>query len=437
MKFRNFFSVLWLAGFSLVCMADTTSEPAKEVFASQGQGTQDARLLTLDDAIAKTLAKNMQLFQFSFRKQSLSAQRQVMALAPPTQMALDVENVAGSGAFSNYDSAEITLSLSSVIELGGKANSRVALINARSDRLSFERQAATLDVLGELTALYIRSLSTQEYIHLAEESVALSERMLKTVEERAAKAAAPEADVMRAKAAVTRASIRLQSLHASFDRQKVAMSSFWGSTNPQFTNLRGSLSTFAASDDFASLFQRAKSSPAVAIFASEARLKDAEVKLAQAQSRVDIGWQLGVRRFEEADDTALTASISIPLFSGKRNRGVVASALAERNAVDYQQADAMLKLHNRLFTAFSQREQNAAVVEQFSLHVLPALQKALVLTQEAYEKGRYRYQDWIVAQEELLTAKQQRIEAATAAQLSQSLIEQLTAEPLTTNALTH
>jgi len=61
----------------------------------------------------------------------------------------------------------------------------------------------------------------------------------------------------------------------------------------------------------------------------------------------------------------------------------------------------------------------------------------LVLTQDAYEKGRYRYQDWIAAQEELLTAKQQLIEAATAAQLSQALIEQLTAEPLTTNALTN
>ena len=433
MQIRNTVVALLLGSVTLLCWADT---PSPTAFTDTQHGNASTAL-TLEEAIARTLKHNPQLYQYRFREQSLAAQREISSLSPAVQLGLEVENVAGSGDFSGADNAETTLALSSVIELGGKARSRVALINARTDRLSFERQAATLDVLGELTALYIRSISTQEYIHLAEEAVALSERMLKTVEERASKAAAPEAEVMRAKAAVTRASIRLQSLHASFDRQKVALSSFWGSTNPQFADLHGSLSTFAASDNFASLFQRAKSSPAVAIFASEARLKDAEVKLAQAQSRVDIGWQLGVRRFEETDDTALTASISIPLFSGKRNRGAVASALAERNAVDYQQADAMLKLHNRLFTAFSQREENAAVVEQFSSQVLPALQQALVLTQEAYEKGRYRYQDWIVAQEELLTAKQQRIEAATAAQLSQALIEQLTAEPLTTNALTH
>jgi cobalt-zinc-cadmium efflux system outer membrane protein len=259
--------------------------------------------------------------------------------------------------------------------------------------------------------------------------------MLKTVESRAAKGAAPEAEVMRAKAALTRASIRLHALRSSFERQKVALSSFWGDTNPRFAELSGSLSVFSPSDDFTSLLQRAKKSPAIAIFASEARLKDAEVKLAQAQSRVDIGWQLGVRRFEETDDTAFTAGISIPLFSGKRNRSSITSALAERNAVDYQQADAMLKLHNRLFTAFSQREENTAAVEQFNSHVLPALEKALALTQQAYENGRYRYQDWIAAQEELLTAKQQRIEAATAAQLNQALIEHLIAEPLATNNL--
>ena len=433
MQIRNTVVALLLGSVTLLCWADTTSSSAF----NETQHGKASKALTLEEAIARTLKHNPQLYQYRFREQSLAAQREISSLSPAMQLGLEVENVAGSGDFSGTDNAETTLALSSVIELGGKARSRVALVNARTDRLSFERQAATLDVLGELTALYIRSLSMQEYIHLAEEAVALSERMLKTVEERAAKAAAPEAEVMRAKAAVTRASIRLQSLHASFDRQKVALSSFWGSTSPQFAELHGNLSTFAASDDFASLFQRAKNSPAVAIFASEARLKDAEVKLAQAQSRVDIGWQLGVRRFEETDDTAFTAGISIPLFSGKRNRGAVASALAERNAVDYQQADAMLNLHNRLFTAFSQRGENAAVVEQFSSHVLPALQKALVLTQDAYEKGRYRYQDWIAAQEELLTAKQQLIEAATAAQLSQALIEQLTAEPLTTNALTN
>ena len=431
MQTRNIVAALLLGSVTLLCWADT---PSSSTF-NETQYGNASTALALEEAIARTLKSNPQLYQYRFRAQSLAAQRETSSLSPAMQLGLEVENIAGSGEFNGVDSAETTLALSSVIELGGKARSRVGLVDARTDRLDFERQAATLDVLGELTALFIRCRSTQENIHLAEEVVALSVQMLKTVEKRAAKGAAPEAEVMRAKAALARASIRLQALRSSFERQKVVLSSFWGNTTPQFSELSGSLSAFGNSDDFASLLQRAQKSPAIAIFASEARLKDAEVKLARAQSRVDIGWQLGVRRFEETGDTALVAGISIPLFSGKRNRSSITSALAERNAVDYQQADAMLKLHSRLFTAFSQREENTAAVEQFNAQVLPALEKALALTQQAYENGRYRYQDWIAAQEELLTAKQQRIEAATAAQLNQALIEQLIAEPLGTNHL--
>ena len=213
------------------------------------------------------------------------------------------------------------------------------------------------------------------------------------------------------------------------------LSGFWGENDPKFDALKGRLSVFESEADFPSLFKRAQNSPAIAILASEARLRDAEVKLAKAQSRVNIGWQLGVRRYEDTNDTALTAGITIPLFNGKRNRGSVVSALAERDALEYQKKDALSKLHTRLYAAFSQWEENTRVVNQMSSQVLPALEKALILTRQAYEAGRYRYQDWIVAQEELLAAKQQRIEAATSAQLSQALIEQLVAEPLKTNKI--
>lgn len=393
--------------------------------------------LTLDDAVARTLTKNPHLYQYRFKKESLLGQRESRSLSPAIQLELETENFAGSGDFDGLDYSETTLALSSVIELGSKTRARVGILDAKKDRLHFERQVATLDVLGELTALFIRCLATQENIALAQEAVALSEQRVKTVKRRADKGAAPDADVMRAKAALARAQLRLQALRSNLKRQKVALSSYWGNTRPHFTELSGSLTTVSDTADFASLYERAKRSPDIAVFASEARLKDAEVKLVRAQSRVDIGWQFGIRRFEETNDTALVAGISVPLFNGKRNKGIVASALAERNAVDYQEADALLKLHNRLFAAYSQMEENQAAVEQFSAVILPALEHALAATQQAYENGRYRYQDWVSAQEELLDAKQQRIEAATGARLSQALIEQLTAEPLESDTLTY
>lgn len=433
MQIRQFLAVAVTStvfSYSVQAVEPYVSFEGSDTRNSQEIIRQTASSLRLDNAVSRTLNNNPQLYQFRFRQQSLEGQGQLAALKPGLQLDVEVENILGSGDLNGLNSAELTVGLSSVIELGDKMSSRIALNRAKSDYLGFEQQAATLDVLGKLTTSYILALSTQESIALVEEAVVLSQRMRNTVENRVTRGAAPEAELMRAEANLSRAKIQLQALKASFERQKVGLSLFWGEINPGFNELRGQLDVFNESADFPSLFDRAKSSPAISIFASEARLKDAEIALVQAQSQMDVGWQVGVRRFQETSDTAFIAGVSVPLFTDKRNQGALASAMAERNAVDYLEKEALLRLHNQLFSAFSQWQENKLTVAQFDENVLPALERALMLTEDAYESGRYRYQDWIIAQEELLTAKQQRLEAATSAQLSQVLIEQLIAEPL-------
>lgn len=384
--------------------------------------------LTLNEALTRTLTHNPQLYQYRFTKEALNAQRQIRALRPALALELEVENVAGSGSNEGFDSAETTLALSSVIELGGKRQARISYADARINQAEWEQQAATLDVLGELTAIYIESLATQANIRLAEESLGLSQSLLKTVKARSAQGATPEAEVMRAQASVARAEIRLAALMEQFERQKVQLARFWGDTTPAFRGLEGSLFEFEENQGFEQLYARVETSPAIQVFASEARIRDAEVTLARAGGRSDLTWRAGIKRFEETGDSAFTAGLSIPLFSNKRSSGEVKAALANRNAVDYARQDLLLRLHAQLFEAYSLRKQSIAAAQKTENVVIPALENALKLTREAYENGRYRYLDLIAAQEELLATKQARIDAASTALISQALIEKLTSE---------
>lgn len=386
--------------------------------------------LTLKDAIAQTLVRNPQLYQYRFVNDALKAQTQTGALRPAINLEFEVENFAGSGSFKGFDNPETTLSLSSVIEMGEKRKARMSLQAARIHQAEWEQQAFTLDVLGELTASYIESLATQANIQLAAESLALTKSLLETIETRAKKGATPEAEVMRAQAAVARAEIRLAALAELLERQKVQLARFWGDTTPAFTSLEGSLFAFGPSQGFDQLYARVKTSPAIQVFASEARIKDAEVTLARAGGRSDLTWRAGIRRFEETGDSAFTVGLSIPLFSKKRNSSKVQTALANRNAVDYARKDFLLRLHSQLFEAFSLRRQSVAAVKKTENEIIPALENALQLTQKAYENGRYRYVDLIAAQEELLATKQSSIDAASTALISQALIEKLSSEPL-------
>jgi len=236
---------------------------------------------------------------------------------------------------------------------------------------------------------------------------------------------------MRAKAMFTQSQLRQESVRQKLERQKVSLARYWGDTAISHSELAGDLFAFGSTVNFADLYNKVKTSPAITVFASDMRLKEAEVRLAQTQDQADLNWQFGVKRLEESGDTALTLGFSMPLFAERRNRSRVNAALAESNAVAYQRSDRLLALHDRLFTAYSQRQQFIAAHQRLGKDIIPDLERSLTITREAYDRGRLKYQDWIAAQQELLSAKQQLIETASAALLNQAVIEQLTAEPLT------
>ncbi|WP_096087139.1 TolC family protein [Agaribacterium haliotis] len=392
--------------------------------------TENLDSLTLKRALALTLAHNPQLFQYRFTTEALTAQKQSNSLRPALALELEVENFAGSKGYEGFDSAETTLALSSVIELGGKRQARLSYADARLNQAKWEQQAETLDVLGKLAELYIEGLATQANIQLAEESLVLSQSLLKTVKTRSARGATPEAEVMRAQAALTQAEIRLAALQAKFERQQILLARFWGETSVSFDVLEGSLFNFGATTSFEQLYARVQKSPAIQVLASEARIRDAQITLARANGSSDLSWRVGIKRLEETGDSAFVAGLSIPLFSGKRNSGEVETALAQRNAVDYAKKDQLLQLHARLFESWSLRKQSIAAVNLTQKSAIPALEKALKLTTEGFENGRYRYLDLIAAQKELLASKQSLIDAATTALVSQAVIEKLTSEAL-------
>lgn len=414
--YRSRYICLWFA--FLLCSTTTAL------------GAENADTLTLKKALALALTHNPQLYQYRFSNEALDAQRQTSALRPALVLELEVDNLAGSGENQRFDSAETTLALSSVIELGGKRQARLSHSDTRINKVKWEQQAATLDVLGELTELYIEGLATQANVRLAEESLGLSQSLLKTVKARSARGATPEAGVMRAQAALTRAEIRLAALEQQFERQKVLLARFWGEATASFDTLEGSLFNFGTSQSFDQLFARVQTSPALELLASEARIRDAQVTLARASGRSDLSWRAGIKRFEETGDSAFTVGLAIPLFSGKRSNGEVKAALAKRNAIDYAQKYLLLQLHARLFEGWSLRKQSIAAVNKTQNVAIPALEKALKLTTAGFENGRYRYLDLIAAQEELLATKQALIDAATTALVSQALIEKLTSEAL-------
>lgn len=388
------------------------------------------KLLTLSDAIRFSLAENPSLKVFSIRDVALQGQLQTANLKPAYELGVATENFAGTGGFNGVGSAELTVSLSSTIEMGGKREARAGLYSQSRSHLQAQRQIESLELLGEVTRRYIEILAAQQRVILATQAAELAEMTLRVVKKRTKAGSTPEAEVKRAQAAEAQSQLALLSGQQQLRYLKVALAALWGETSPSFTSVSGDLFNFGQDVDFEVLYAKIEKNPAIQVFATQERLKDAEVRLAKTESTSDINWSVGVRQFQEMNDTAITAGFSMPLFSSTRNSGAVSAALASRNEVYVEKEVALLNMHTQLFRAFSNRQQAIISAQKLQNEIVPALEEALSETQQAYERGRYSYLEYVSARHELLIARQTLIESAAAALTYGADIEQLTAEPL-------
>ena len=411
--------VLSLSAYNPLSLANPLNKTIKE-----------ESTLTLSLAIKRTLKDNPSLRVFKFRQNDFKGQQQSQGLKPAYELGFEMENFAGTGDVGVLDNSEFTLSLSSILEMGDKRNARVNVIQNRSSHLNVMRKIEALNLLSEVTRRYIDILTAQERLSLAQEATLLAEDTLAEVEKRAQAGVAPEAEIKRALAAVGSARLVTSAEKQQFDYAKVALAMMWKETTPSFTRVDGNLFQFSADLEFKSLFAKVKQNPEILIYATEQRLRDAQLRLARTESSADIKWSVGIKQIQEVNDTALTAGFSMPLFTANRNTGAIISAQAARDEVIVKREATLLALHNQLYPAYANRKQATFTAKNLKETIIPTLTEALSETQIAYQRGRYSYLDYLTARQELLFARRAMIESAAAALRYGTQIEQLIAEPL-------
>ena len=399
-----------------------------------GLAEQRADALTLGDAIAQALAANPALRGFGFRLQAGDARVQQASQRPATVASLELENVLGSGDTRGFDAAETTFALSRVVELGDKRGSRTAAAEAGLELVSIERQAAQLDVVAEVARRFVQVAALQEYRQLAADATGQVRSTVTDVERRVAAARSPEAELLRARAALATAEIdeRRASQQLLIGRRLLAAT--WNAAADTFSPIRADLYRFSEPDAFESLATRLEGNPDFLRFTSEARLRDAELQLARSARRPDIEFSAGLRRLEGPNDHAFVLGVAVPLFAGKRSAPALAESNALRGLVGAEREAALLNARSRLFELHQELVLAIAETRALDSDVLPRLQEALKRTRYAYERGRYSYLELVDAQQAWRDARRTLIDAALRGHSLRVEIERLTGESIEASA---
>lgn len=390
----------------------------------------EAPSLSLRAAIDATLAQNPQLVSYELRHQALAGEQQTAALQPALQVSGEAENLAGSGTYKGTDSTEFTLALSSIIELGDKRDARLGVVTERQQQLAGQRRIVELDLLAEVTRRFINTAAAQQQLELQRSSLALAGDTVKAIKQRTDAGNTPSAELARAQANQTRQSIALQQAELAFTSAKFKLAALWSSDAPGFSNVSADLLKIPPTASLNDLLAGLPNNPDIALFGSEARLRDAELRLAQSKAKTDLEWTAGVRQLQASGDQALVLGLKVPLAGERRAAGEIATARANQQLVESEREVALRQLRAQLVGLYQEREGTCLEVNGLREQVIPQLKQALASTRTAFNNGRYGYLELASAQQELLQAETALIAAAAKTHQLQTEIERLSGSTL-------
>ena len=383
--------------------------------------------LTLSAAVQAAIVRNPDLAASAYDVKAADARITQAGLRPNPQIDVDVN---GGSFLRGGEPEQSTLLLSQVLELGGKRGSRIAAATMGREVVEITRQAQQLDVLAEVTRRFIALVCAQERLKLARSATELSQRTLDTMAKRVEAARSPEAERSRSRIALIRAHIEEQQAAGELRTARLALAALWGSEAPQFREAQAELFVLDTVEPFEGLVAVLERSPDFLVFVSEARLREAELRLAHAEAKPNLTLGVGAQRSTVTHDTALIAGFSIPLPIFDRNQGGIREAEVRRAQTDVQRQAALLRARATLYGLYQELQATRSRVETLRTEALPQAEQALEQTQYGFERGRFSYLELASAQQDLLELRGAAITAAANYHLVLSEIERLTGEPI-------
>ena len=391
--------------------------------------THAAAPLSLDDAFARVADTHPQLRLFDARNDVLRAELERATLGPALVAGAELENAFGTGEASGLGGAEVTLTLASVLERGGKLDARRILANSRIDALAVEREAQRLDLLAEVARRYLDIVAAQQQARIAALDVAQRQGTVAAARERHVAGASPESVVFTAQAALARAELDKARAEERADAARQHLAALWGERAPGFSVVEQDATALPAIAGFDVLEDWLDRTPELAQFVGERRIREARLQLARSEATPDVDWQVGVRRLQESGDFGLVGSISMPLGTRSRAQPGIRAAEAELAALSVEREAKGLALYSTLAEAHGRYRVARIEVRRLGEDVLPRLAKAEAAAAQAYRAGAASYLEWATLQAEHTDARRQQLDAALAAHRALVEIQRLTGQP--------
>ncbi len=398
-------------------------------------------VVTLEQVLSLALKNNPELAALSWEVRTGEAKILQASLYPNPELEVEIEDFGGSregeenpdGTVDKnrrFDGTETTITLSQLIELGGKRSKRKQVAALERNLLGWDYEAKRLDIITEASKAFIDLLTAQERLSLMEDLVQLSEKVFNTVSERVKAGKVSPVEETKAKVALSIIRIEQERAKRDLEAARKRLAATWRSTSPVFQKVKGELEAITPIPPLEGLINHVSQNPDIARWAIEFEQRQAALDEEKANRLPDLIIGGGVRYLDETDDQTFVMGLSIPLPLLDRNQGRVLEARYRLDKAKEEYSVAEVTVTTALHEAY--QLLSATFIEATTLKndVLPGAQSAFDAENEGYREGKFGYLDVLDAQRTLFDAKGQYIEALARYHKAVATVERLIGESL-------
>lgn len=367
--------------------------------------------LRLEQAVSRVLASSPSLASEVAQLDAIQSKADRESLPPPFMVITDLENVAGTGNLSGTQSAEATLRIARLIELGGKRAARRAVGNAEVVQQRGRVDAARLDIAAQTAKRFIAVAVDQQRLAFAAQRQEQAQRTRREVASWVSAGRNPESDLSAADIALANAELDLEHAEHELRSSRIALSVLWGDTLPDFDSVLANLDRLPDLAPFEALASRLTHSIDQTLWQQEAASIAARRGLAEAKRLPDLDVSLGIRHLEGTREQGLVMAIAVPLGTAKRAALSVNEASAQLAAIEARRQVEQFERHQTVYATYQEIAHARTEIESLRGRVIPKAEQALQFTRRGFEAGRFSYFALSQAQQTVFDLRERLVEA--------------------------
>ena len=449
-----------------------------------GHGEKNG-ILTMADAIASTLQNSPELAAFSWDLRAAEARQLQARLRPNPELQIEIEDIrlgtgpgtrtkttalglssngpsaqiehdAETGARSGLSEAQYTVSLSQLIELGGKRAKRIQLAERDRDVSNWDYEVARADVLKNTAQAFIAVLAAQKRVTLDDELVQIAEQVSDTVSARVNAGRVSPLEATKAQTALSTAKVQANASRQNLESVRATLAASWGDKEARFERVAGNLEEIHALPALDELRTRIKQNPDLSLWQAEIAKRQSAIVVEKSKAIPDITVGAGFRtvKMPERDsysmglgsdgisgsrsssnsdkdwDNSVVLGVSVPLPLFDRNQGSIQEAEHLASKASEEKRATTVQIQAQLTRGYQALCTAHTTLSSLKENILPAATQTFDAINNAYKQGKFGYLDVLDAQRTLFEARRQYLDGLAAYHESVAEIERIIGESL-------